>query len=191
MKTDRLVPLTILSTCMYSFSVYMQSGSWIFPFPLYDWILLIVLLILYFGNGDLRTNRMSYWLIAGTALYALNARFFLEIVCPEQYLESWLENIARDIIEIAALICTAIWMVSINWIERSKQPLFSVQFISLLGLLICWAINLPYFAFAFATILGACLIISAKLRPYSIQSFWMLWIFLFLSKYITLFWLAR
>lgn len=191
MKTDRLVPLTILSTCMYSFSVYMQSGSWIFPFPLYDWVLLIAVLILYFGNEELRSNRMSLWLIAGSTLYAFNSRFFLEIVCPEQYLESWLGNTTRDFIEIAALICTSIWMVSMNWLERSKRPLFIIQFVSLMGLLICWAINVPYLAFSFAAILGACLIISAKQRSYSIQSIWMLWIFLFLSKYITLFWLAR
>jgi hypothetical protein len=50
MTRERVVTLTILTACIYGFSNYMQKGTWIFPFPLYELATLVAVIALLIVN---------------------------------------------------------------------------------------------------------------------------------------------
>lgn len=62
-KEGKAAFIGLLTTLAYSSSVYFDTGSWIFPFPLFDYILFILAALFTYWNKEFRTIFVFFTLV--------------------------------------------------------------------------------------------------------------------------------
>lgn len=82
MKAQRLAFLAIVTTCMFGFSIYMQNGQFILPFPLFRIGLFGVVISMFFAEKH-QLKRSDWFLLAWTFCLAISSHFLLEICLSE------------------------------------------------------------------------------------------------------------
>ena len=82
MTAQRIALLSILTTCMFGFSIYMQNGQFILPFPLFR-IGLLGIVIALFITEKKQLIRSDWFLFAWSFCLAISSHFLLEIVFNE------------------------------------------------------------------------------------------------------------
>lgn len=82
MSAQRIALLTILTTCMFGFSIYMQNGLFLLPFPLFRIGLLGIVIALFISEKK-QLIRSDWFLFAWSFCLAISSHFLLEIVYNE------------------------------------------------------------------------------------------------------------
>lgn len=183
MNSERIVTLTILTSCIYGFSQFMQQGTWIFPFPLYE-IGLLVAVIGIFITEKKRLQLTDYLALGWIIVAVISTPFVLEIAFGEQQLERYFDGALLDILSLFSAILLLFWGV-LNAVQ-SKLAIHQIigvggtmAFCSLFILNHFYLAIIPLSVWLIATLIN-------KQSPLKVKCILGLYFFFYVSKYATL-----
>jgi hypothetical protein len=137
-REKRAVSLVVLTLFIYAFNIYLESNSFILPFPIFDFILLIIAIQFALWNRkDLITFRKWYYYVYLSALVLkllMNPMlwgFILNEISLEHFLiHNYLEyfKLIYTSFSIAVFIC---WSI----VEKLQMKILAIGFISVVQLL--------------------------------------------------------
>lgn len=183
MKLERLVPLTLLTTLLYSFSFYLQYGKFIFPFPLYDIVFFVIVAVFYFTDLQFRASQFSILSLIGSLFLMLSSRFFLELFLSDQKLEVFLRNGYSDVIQLFGIVIFTCWIVIQSYIHFKSFRFYLLLII--VGFGICWLMGLLIPSCIFSLVLFYLIYAPSSLLP-TTKSILSLYLFFYLTKGIML-----
>jgi hypothetical protein len=188
MTREQVVRLTILTACIYAFSMYMQKGTWIFPFPLYETAMLAAMAALYITDRK-SPGVTGFLAFLWAALQLFASDFILEFFISSKNAEWFYANRITDYVLLAFLAVFTTWaaVVALNL----QRQLFKV-----IAAVCCLAFPVLFFygeyLWATAPLTGLLICLYADEREASIhRNILFLFTFFFLSKYLTLVLLAH
>lgn len=114
MTRERVVVLTILTACIYGFSNYMQKGTWIFPFPLYELATLaavIALLIVDKKKPGFAEGLALVWAL----LQVGTSAFVQEIFLTEESAEVFFGKSIPDYFLLGFVVFFFAWSIVVAW----------------------------------------------------------------------------
>lgn len=187
MTREHIVRLTILTACIFGFSIYMQKGTWIFPFPLYELAMLAAIIALFIVE---RQRPSVTGLLALTwALLQLSAsEFILEFFVSGEQAQWLFESLITDYLLLGFSFAFLVWGMLICW----KLP----NVLQAIGGTLCCLVFTGCFVFneylwAMFPLVTWLLILFLSKREATIhRNILFLFTFFFLSKHLTLFFLA-
>ena len=145
-REKRAVSLVILTLFVYATNIYLEYNSFVLPFPIFDFILIIIALQFAFWNRkDLITFRKWYFYIYFTTLVfklLMNPilwGFYLDEIEMEKFLENnYLEyfKIIYTLLNIVVFIC---WSA----VEKLKMRVLWVGIISIVQILGLFEFSYP------------------------------------------------
>jgi hypothetical protein len=139
MTREHVVRLTILTACIFGFSMYMQKGTWIFPFPLYEGAMLVAMIALYIVD---RKNPGIVGLFAFTwgLLQLVASDFLLEFFVKGENAARFYETLTTDylLLGFAAIFLT--WGVLVS-LKMHKTPLKILAISSCFGFFVAFVFN--------------------------------------------------
>jgi hypothetical protein len=121
MTREHVVRLTILTACIFGFSMYMQKGTWIFPFPLYEGAMLAAMIALYLTD---RKNPGITGVLAFTwgLLQLLASGFLLEFFVKGEDAVQFYETLTVDYLLLGFAAVFLLWGVLIS-LKMHRLPL--------------------------------------------------------------------
>jgi hypothetical protein len=188
MTREQVVRLTILTACIYAFSMYMQKGTWIFPFPLYESAMLAAMIALYIV-GRTAPGIIGFLALSWSVLQLCTSDFILEFFITSENADWFFANRITDYVLLAFLVIFTSW-AAIVALSLRKQA------VKLIALLCCLAFPVLFFygeyLWAIAPLTGLLVCLYADQREASIhRDILFLFTFFFLSKYLTLIFLGE
>lgn len=145
-REKRAVSLVILTLFVYATNIYLEYNSFVLPFPIFDFILIIIALQFVFWNRkDLITFRKWYFYIYFiTLVFKLLMNpilwgFYLDEIEMEKFLDNnYLEyfKIIYTLLSIVVFIC---WSA----VEKLKMRVLWVGFISIVQILGLFEFSYP------------------------------------------------
>jgi hypothetical protein len=137
-REKRAVSLVLLTIFIYALNIYFESNSFILPFPIFDFILLILAFQFSFWNlKDLITFRKWYFHIYIIALFfkLLMNPILWGLFLNEIDLEKFLEKNYLDYFKMAFTFCSIMVFSSWSYKEKFKYILAIIPMISLIQIL--------------------------------------------------------
>ena len=137
-KEKRAIGLVVLTLLVYSSNIYFERNSFVLPFPIFDFILIVLTLQFAFWNRkDLITFRKWYFyiyfivLVFKLLMNPILWGFFLDELSIEHFLNTnYLEyfKLAYTLISLSLFLC---WSL----VEKLKMKILCIGLISLVQLL--------------------------------------------------------
>lgn len=137
-RERRAVSLVVLTLVVYALNIYLESDSFVLPFPIFDFILLIIAIqFAVWNRKDLVTFRKWYFFVYLSALVfklLMNPilwGFLLDELSIEQFLnQNYLEyfKLIYTSLSIAVFIC---WSI----VEKLQMKILAIGIISVVQLL--------------------------------------------------------
>lgn len=183
MTRAQVVRLTVLTACIYAFSMYMQKGTWIFPFPLYEAAMLAALIALY--AVDRKTPGPTGVLaFSWAALQVCASDFILEFFLGSEHADWFYGNRVPDYVLLVFLAVFSAWGAIVA-LKLRKQLLKLIA----LGCCLTFPVLFFYGEYLWAALplLVQLVCLYADEREATIhRNILFLFTFFFLSKYGTL-----
>jgi hypothetical protein len=157
-KEEKAVFLGILTTLVYTATIWVEKGAFLYPFPLNEFVFAAaVIQILRFNY---RENKITA-LISGTtaAFFLLASPYFWTFFLSTQSLADFVEGLPFQCLKLCYYILLLLWMTHtiFSMIGNKKylvfflalplfiiHPLFSIPFIELLGIVILAVVSSFY-----------------------------------------------
>lgn len=183
MTREHVVRITILTACIFAFSMYMQKGTWIFPFPLYESAMLAALIALYIV--DRQHPRITGFLALFWAIVQLCVSdFILDSILDAEQAEWFYGNRIRDYVLLGFLVVFAAWGTLV-----SLQLRKTVWKLAALAGCLVFPVLFFYgeYLWAMVPLVGWLVCLFADEQEATIhRNILFLFTFFFLSKYLTL-----
>ena len=147
MKAQRIAFLTIVTTCMFGFSIFMQNGQFILPFPLFRVGLFGIVVTLFIAEKQ-ALKRTDWFLIAWSFCLAISSRFLIEICYSEAQLQLYQSAINQ--FSAISLVFFAVFFFIWQLLQLTSFRTFDQWFmfagasLFFFGMLANWLILLPF-----------------------------------------------
>lgn len=134
-REKRTISLIVLTLLAYGFSIFKDQGSFILPFPIFDFILIIISFQFAFWNWrDILTFRKWYFYFYFLAilLKLLTNQILWSVILDDKDLAIFTETLVLDTLRLAYLILLVISIFSWSFVEKLKFKFLVPIFISLI-----------------------------------------------------------
>lgn len=183
MTSDRIALLSILTACMYAFSIFMQSHTWLFPFGLFRIGLFIVFILMLLAERK-KPRWEDVLVLSWAALFAVSSNFILQFFFSEQAYT--IHQLSIELFTSWALFGFAFlllaWQMLLAW--RTDGWTRWAQIAGGLGFFSCMLLN----DFRLVCLPVALWFVALKVRPVASaahQSIATVFFFIVLSAYIS------
>jgi len=187
MTREQVVRLTILTACIFGFSIYMQKGTWVFPFPMYELSLLGALIALYIVDKKKPgiTGGLAFiWAI----LHLTTSQFVLEFFFDDHDFQRFYESAVPDFLLLGFSAVFLVWGILIS-LKSQKLALQVFGIIGCVAFITCFVLNA--YLWAMIPLVGwLMLLVIAEKEGTIHRNILFLFTFFFLSKHLTLFWMG-
>ena len=191
MTREQVVRLTLLTACIFGFSIYMQKGTWVFPFPMYELSMLVALIALYFI--DKKPGIIGVLAFTWTLLQLSTSQFVLEFFFDDQDFILFYDSALPDFLILGFVLVFLCWGILISL--KLHQLIFRI-----LGIIGCVLFISSYFAsdfldhaflWAIIPLVGWFILLMLDEKEGTIhRNILFLFTFFFISKHLTLFWMG-
>jgi hypothetical protein len=134
-REKRTILLVVLTLLAYGFSILMDQGSFILPFPIFDFILVLVAIQFAFWNWrDILTFRKWYFYLYFLAILfkLLTNQILWSVVLDDKDLAIFTETMVLDSLKFAYLILLVLSIFSWSLVEKLKLKLLVPILITLI-----------------------------------------------------------
>lgn len=171
-KEDRVVFIVALTLFIYAFASLLQVGSFIFPFPLNNLILLIVAAQFFYWN---RKQGFPAMLILFTGLLAtIGTGHYWSIFLDHNAMTSLTESLITDVFMLCSYLCIILFAISAS--IRQKNAIS----IGLTALFVAFFIFGRIFSHLELVVLSYLFMIISNIYKPVYQSLHLIWILLFI-----------
>ncbi len=145
-RTVFIVSLTLL---IYALTQFLESGVFILPFPIFDFILLVISLqFIYWNRKIIFQKKFLYFLFYFLALSfkVFSGQFFLSLIYSDSSIEDINSGVFQDICSLIYFVFSASFFSTWNWNQgkiRSLLLILAFVFLSVTPLFV----NFSYLAF--------------------------------------------
>jgi hypothetical protein len=122
-REKRTIFLVVLTLLAYGFSIFSDQGSFILPFPIFDFVLIIVSLQFAFWNWrDILTFRKWYFYIYFLAILCklLTNQLLWSVFLDDKDLAIFTETMVLDSLRLVYLILLVLSIFSWSFVEKMK-----------------------------------------------------------------------
>jgi hypothetical protein len=122
-REKRTIFLVVLTLLAYGFSIFSDQGSFILPFPIFDFVLIIVSLQFAFWNWrDILTFRKWYFYIYFLAILCklLTNQLLWSVFLDDKDLAIFTETMVLDSLRLVYLILLVLSIFSWSFVEKIK-----------------------------------------------------------------------
>jgi hypothetical protein len=122
-REKRTIFLVVLTLLAYGFSIFSDQGSFILPFPIFDFVLIIVSLQFAFWNWrDILTFRKWYFYIYFLAILCklLTNQLLWSVFLDDKDLAIYTETMVLDSLRLVYLILLVLSIFSWSFVEKMK-----------------------------------------------------------------------
>jgi hypothetical protein len=122
-REKRTIFLVVLTLLAYGFSIFSDQGSFILPFPIFDFVLIIVSLQFAFWNWrDILTFRKWYFYIYFLAILCklLTNQLLWSVFLDDKDLAIFTETMVLDSLRLIYLILLVLSIFSWSFVEKIK-----------------------------------------------------------------------
>lgn len=181
-KEARLIFITALTVIFYALSIYLTQGAFIFPFPLNEAILLIVVLQYSYWH---RAKRMLSLLILSIGVFSfLSNEVYWSFVLNDTQMHQFSNALYTDV--FALLAALSILVFALLTLKHQKQILAQIcTVLFIAGFIGSISFLPPNYTFLSLLMMATGVIINPVLKPF--HMIWWLLLILEASKFITLF----
>lgn len=187
MTREHVVRLTVLTACIFGFSIYMQKGTWIFPFPLYEIAMLAAILGLFIVDRQ-RPSVTSLLAVTWALLQLSASDFILEFFVSGENADWFFESLVTDYLLLGFSLVFLAWGCLISSKLR-KMALLTIAVLSCIAFTVCFIFNEYLWAMLPLVIWLVALFLDRKEATIH-RDILFLFTFFFLSKYLTLYFMA-
>ena len=134
-REKRTISLIVLTLLAYGFSIFKDQGSFILPFPIFDFILIIISFQFAFWNWrDILTFRKWYFYFYFLAilLKLLTNQILWSVILDDKDLAIFTETLVLDTLKLAYLILIVVSIFSWSLVEKLKFKFLVPIFITLI-----------------------------------------------------------
>jgi len=183
MTREHVVRLTVLTACIFAFSIYMQKGTWIFPFPLYEAALLPAVIALYVVDKK-RPGITGILAIIWSLLQLCASQFVLEFFINDRNFEWFYESLITDYLLLFFVLILMVW----GWVVSfglGKILYRAMSWLAIAAFTACFILNAYYWAML-PLVVWLTVWIVAEREASIHRNILFLFTFFFLSKHLTL-----
>jgi hypothetical protein len=190
MTREHVVRFTVLTACIFGFSMYMQKGTWIFPFPLYEGAMLAAVLALYIVDRK-KPGILGFLAILWAFLQVCASDFILEFFIRAEDAASFYESLITDYLLLSFAVFFLLWGVLVS-LKLHRMPLKLLAVAGCFGFFAAFIFNAYLWAMIPLSIWLASLFFDEKdpvtgLPETTIhRNVLFLFTFFFFSKYLTI-----
>lgn len=187
MARENVVRLTILTACIFAFSIYTQKGTWVFPFPLYESAMVLAIIALLIADKK-RPGPLAYLALLWSLLQLAVSDFILEFIVNEENIDWFMNSLYLDLLQLSSWIFFFGWgiVAVFNFGKRSTKIGGIVLLTTFVGLVLNNAFVLAIFPLA-----GWLILFFTDRKEASLERhIAFLFTFFFLSKYLTLYFMV-
>lgn len=134
-REKRTVFIVILTLLVYALTQFLESGVFLFPFPLFDAILLLISFqFIYWNRKIIFEKKNLYFLFYLLALIfkVISSQFFLALIYKDQDLEQLNSGIFLDVILIFSTFFLALFFILWKFKQdKTVSWVFTLLFIAL------------------------------------------------------------
>jgi len=134
-REKRTILLVVLTLLAYGFSILMDQGSFILPFPIFDFILVLVAIQFAFWNWrDILTFRKWYFYLYFLAILfkLLTNQILWSVILDDKDLAIFNETLVLDSLRLIHLILLVLSILSWSLVEKLKFKFLAPIFITLI-----------------------------------------------------------
>ena len=191
MTREQVVRLAVLTACIFGFSIYMQKGTWVFPFPMYELSLLGALIALYFI--DKKPGIIGFFAFTWGLLQLSTSQFALEFFFDDNDFNRFYDSAIPDFLLLGFVVVFLVWGILISLALHKKSLRIS-------GIIACIIFVCSFFAstlidhvflWAMIPLVGWLILLMIDEKEGTIhRNILFLFTFFFISKHLTLFWMG-
>ncbi len=173
-REDRLIFLTALVLVIYAISIFISYGTFIFPLPLNEFILLVVGFQFFWWNREQGFPALLILLIGVLALFG--SQVFWSMFLSNEAMQSMVDSYLIDMFGVMSYFCIILFAIS--------QTLRQKTFVSL-GLSSLFALSFLFgsiFNFPLFVLGSYAIMIVSNLHKPVFQPLHLIWILLFILK---------
>jgi hypothetical protein len=183
MTREHVVRLTILTACIFGFSIYMQKDTWIFPFPLYEVSMLAAIVLLYIADRKM-PDLIGFTAIGWAVFQLIASDFILEFFLTERNFQWFEESFFIDYLLLGFALVFLVWGLFVSW-QWKNLSLRVTGMLMVTGFVGCFIFNSYLIAIAPLVAWLACFYADNKEASIH-RNIVFLFTFFFLSKHLTL-----
>jgi hypothetical protein len=188
MTREHVVRLTILTACIFGFSIYMQKDTWIFPFPLYEISMLIAIVMLYIADRKM-PDLIGFTAIGWAVFQLIASDFVLEFFINERNFHWFEESLFIDYLLLGFALVFLVWGLLVTW-QWKELSLRVTGMLLVAGFVGCFIFN--SYLIAMAPLVAWLVCFYADSKEASIhRNIVFLFTFFFLTKHLTLAFMAE
>lgn len=187
MTRAHVVRITVLTACVYAFSIYMQKGTWIFPIPLYELALFPAIIALYIAGKE-RPGAAGILALSWSFLHLVASQFVLEFFLDDDGLRWFYDHFVSDYLLLLYILLFTVW----SWVISLKAGTMWPGVISGLAATVfaaCFVLGSPYWAMIPLVLFFVMRMFTDKDASVH-RNILFLFTFFYLSRYLTLYFLG-
>lgn len=182
-KEERAVLLAILTLVIYSGIMLFEKGVFIFPFPLNEFVILIVSAQFTIWNWK-KYPRLVSLIFITAVLNLISTQFFWTFLLNDQKMEQLTESLLLDFLKIGFYICLIIWAI-ISILKTPINQKYILAILIALGFMVSAALSDPIYEVI--SLIGM-LLISILHKAYApTHLIWILFVLLHIMKMVMLY----
>lgn len=187
MARENVVRLTILTACIFAFSIYWQKGTWVFPFPLYESAMVIAVISLLIADKK-RPSLLAIMALTWSILQLVVSDFILEFIVNEKNIDWFLKSSYLELLDVTSWLFFYFWGVAT--VIQFRQTLTKVAGIALLTVFIALVLQGYCVLGTIPLVVWLILFFVDKKEASLERQIAFLFTFFFLSKYLTIFFMV-
>jgi hypothetical protein len=110
-KDQKAIFLAILTTCIYGFTILLEKGQFLYPFPLNEFIFFAVSIQFAFWNHSSDPAQVIYSVLAAF-FFLLSSPYFWTFFMNSQALGQLIESPILDFFHLFFYICLVCWAIN-------------------------------------------------------------------------------
>ena len=187
MARENVVRLIILTACIFAFSIYMQKGTWVFPFPLYESAMVFAVVALLIADKK-RPTFLGAMALIWSLLQLAVSDFILEFVINENTIDWFLNSLYLDLLHLTSWLFFFFW--GIASVIQFRTLSTKIAGITLLTTFVVLVVQNLFFPAIFPLVLWLILFFTDRKEATLERQIAFLFTFFFSSKYLTIFFMV-
>lgn len=187
MARENVVRLTILTACIFAFSIFTQKGTWVFPFPLYESGMVLAIIALLIADKK-RPGPLAYMALLWSLLQLAVSDFVLEFIINEKNIDWFLNSPYLDLLQLFSWIFFYCWGIAVVF-NFEKMPT-KIAGIVLLTAFVALVLSNAFILSVFPLVGWLVLFFADRKEATLERQIAFLFTFFFLSKYLTLYFMV-
>lgn len=168
-QAGKTITLAILTVFVYAFSIFLQKGAFIFPFPLNELIFLIATIVIAL-NEFKNSKLISTLFISSAILNLFSSEFYWAIFLNTEQMTWFSKSIITDVLKISYYLFLIFSIFKSFKLLDKKKLIYSI--FPIFGIILSLIFSVPFIE------IGALLIVTIftyrSLQHFSILNLWFL-----------------